>query len=559
MKKTKLLLLIATLLAVATVFCSCGTTVSSVNKFLNKDFDPKSDVYNDASTVSELVGYSIVKSNEEFVIFRSIYLTNVTYKVFSMNASKVIATFADSESVFAFKLFDYVPVVIVAKATKTDDIEGTLGEDLGDMLDGIEATIDELADVTYTAYDADGNIIKTTDYKPEAPYLINFDTCIFDYAAYSVSTNGELTKEIDIPEYILVDSIDHVNDDYYYVINGTSISVYDHAFNTISHWVAPSYLSNIILPHIMNNGNILVQYTYEVDEDQKKYDLSDFGGEYTAKLNLVSLIIDAKNGSAKEIELDYIVIDCYTNSNLNRYHNYLGEVSPFNDDFENIAIIAPIVDKKIDDSDASLDIVFMNNKGKAQDSLKIVDNQRASLSAISKIGDDLYIADTLTGSALINAKGKVQQTMNTSLTVCGEYFVGDRAIYNLDLESVYSLTDNKAEVLACIDNTVFVKATNDNGYTILAFRDGDYTTVYTYVKESNSTLFFNIIEGVGYVIVNSATKDHTYYNSEGKTLLTTAYELEVEVTSNSNDIVILKGIDGEKTNYHVISKIDATN
>ena len=117
MKKNKLLLLIATLLVVATILCSCGT-ISSVNKFLNKEFDPTDKVYTEYSTISELIGYSVVDSNEEFVIFRSNDLTNVTYKIFSINASTVIATFADSSSIFDFELYDNIPLVTVAKATK---------------------------------------------------------------------------------------------------------------------------------------------------------------------------------------------------------------------------------------------------------------------------------------------------------------------------------------------------------------------------------------------------------------------------------------------------------
>ena len=63
---------------------------------------------------------------------------------------------------------------------------------------------------------------------------------------------------------------------------------------------------------------------------------------------------------------------------------------------------------------------------------------------------------------------------------------------------------------------------------------------------------FEIIEGVGYVIYNPVTKEYRYYNSESEVLLTTVYELEVVVNSNSNDTVIFSGISGDKSIYHTV-------
>ncbi len=539
MKKAKLLLVVAALLVCVTVLNACGT-ISSVNKFLNKDYDPSEDVYKSSGALSELTGYNVLESNDSFVIF---YSDAASYKVFSLKANRIIATFAEPESVFTFDLYPTAPILLVTKTEKKED------SSIKDIVDGIDAVID----VIYTAYDASGEILKTIEkYKPEAPLRITNDTCIFDYAAYTINQDGSLSQTVDVPEYIALNNIVDWNDDYYYANKDDTIAVYDHSFNIVSTYVAPSYYEELSVS-VLNNGNIFAQYTYEVDEDERKYDISVCENGKTRKYDLVSLIINAKNGKATQVNLDYIVKALRSNYSLNTYYNYLGESSPYNDNFENIAIIAPIVDKKIDDSKASLDIVFMNNRGKALDSLKIADNQIADFDAISKIGDDRYLVETIVGSSIITAKGKVIKNMNTTLELCGSYFVSDRYIYDLDLEVVYDLIENDATVLDSVNNTVFVQAETDTGYEVISFCNGDQTTVYTYNKTAADATVFDIVDGIGYSLVNTVSNEYKYYNAEGTLLVTTTYRLE-SITSTDDDVIIMKGVALAGNTYHTFSK-----
>lgn len=542
MKKAKLLLVIAALLVCVTVLNACGT-ISSVNKFLNKDYDPLEEVYKSSGSLSELTGYDVLKANDSFVIFHSQTAESVSYKVFSLTANKIIATFAATDSLFSFELYTAAPILMVTKTAKQQNAS------VADIVDGVDAVVD----VVYTAYDATGEILKTIEkYQPEPPTRVTYNTCIFDYAAYTINEDGSLSKTVDIPEYVELKNIVAANDDYYYSSKGDVIAVYDHAFNIVSTYVAPSYYEEVSVG-VLNNGNIFAQYMYEVDEDERKYDISICEDGITAKYDLVSLIINAKNGKANEVNLDYIVEDLVSNYDLNAYYTYIGENSPYNDKFENIAIIAPIVDKKIDESEASLDLVFMNNKGKAGDSLKIADNQVADFAAITKIGDDRYLVDTLVGSSIINEKGKVIKNMNKALELCGSYFVSDRYIYDLDLEVVYDLIEKDATVLDVVNNTVFVQAETDTGYEIISFCNGDQTTVYTYNKTAADKAVFDIVDGIGYSLVNTVSNEYKYYNAEGTLLVTTTYALEA-ITDIGADVVIMKGVGTAGNTFHTFSK-----
>lgn len=550
MKKTKILLLVAALLIFVTMFNACGT-ISSVDKLLNKDYDPSEEVFKSETSISELTGYELVKSNDSFAIFSTVTDEAVSYKVFSLKANRILATFADTKSTFEFDLYKDIPMLLVTKTTTN------IPESVEDLVDEVEPIVE----TAYTAYDATGEVIKTLEkYEPEAPELISYGTCIFDYAAYTIDNNGALTKTVELPEYVLLD-FDKVsswtwNDDYYYILGNNKVSVYDHSFNVVSSYIAPSYYEKIST-YVMNNGNIFAQYKYELDEDDRKYDLSICENGKTAKYDLVSIIINAKDGKVKNLKLDYIVEELYSSKFIADVAEYFGETSPLNHDFENIAVISPIIDKKIDDSDISRDIVFMNNKGKALESLKIVDGQLPKLDSIEKIGDDRYIVYTVTGASIINTKGEVLKNMNNELDRVGAYFVSERAIYDLDLEVVYSLVENEAEVIDTVDNTLFVQAETDTGYDVISFCNGDQTTVYTYnEKAEETTTSFEIVDGIGYYIKNSVSKDYKYYNAEGTLLVTTTYELET-VTSTDGDIVLVKSkltADDTSAKYHTFSK-----
>lgn len=540
MKKAKLLLAVAALLICVTLLNACGT-ISSVNKYLNKDYSPLEEIYKSESSLSELTGYKILKSNDSFVIFNSENAGAVSYKVFSMKANRIIATFADTESLFTFDIYDNVPILLVSKSANN------LDSSVADIVDGL------VIDVTYTAYDANGEVLKTVEkYKPEAPELINYNTCIFDYAAYTINQDGSLLKTVDVPEYIFIDDLMDSNDDYYYTNANGILAVYDHTFNVVSTYVAPSYYEEVSL-FVLNNGNIFAQYAYEVDEDERKYDLSVCENGKTLKYDLVSLIINAKTGKTTQVHLDYIVEDLFSNYSLNNPYDSIGKTSPYNDNFENIAIIAPIVDKKIDESSASRDLVFMNNKGKALDSLKIADNQLARLYAIDKLSDDRYLVTTLVGNSIIDAKGEVIKNMSFAFENYGSFFVSDRYIYDLDLEIVYDFIENDAEFIGSVNNTIFVKAETKTGYDIISFCDGEQTTVYTHNETASEATVFEIVDGIGYSLVNTAANEYKYYNADGSLLVTTTYSLEA-ITDTNAKVVLMKGLAASGEIYHTFSK-----
>lgn len=558
MKKTRLLWLAAVLLLSAMILSSCGS-VSSVTKILNKDYDPSADVFTKEAIISELAGYSVADANGEFVLLENQTDTALSRKIFSFRAEKVILTLASTTYEYGIDFVEVdsvLPMFIVSqKEIESEEAVAPLADTENTETPGAtSAPADD--DVTYTLYDAQGNVVKTTDYEADKPSYFVKDLVIYDGAAYAISDDGVLTKEVDVPEYIELDGYCYdYNDDYYYFYDNEGILVYDHSFNLVSSWYAPYYDAEGVDPgfFVLNNGDILVQYMYELDEDSKKYDISYAEDGYTAKLDLVSLVVSAEDGKAKEVELDYLVYYVLPNYEL---YDEEEDDNRYTDSFENIALLRPIVNKKVNESEAAVQVVLLTNKGKVDKVIEFVDNQGASLPR--KLAEDRYILSTLAGYVILNDKGDVIKSFNNALEQCGSYFIGEKAIYDLDLNVVYNLVENDAKVMenGFVGDTVFVEVETDTSYSVIAFCNGEQKTILTKTEGSESTVSFELFGGIGYVLTDSASGDHKYYNAEGTLIVTTSYELSMVGRSYEGDVMLLMGVNGESNTFHVFSVAD---
>lgn len=540
--KRKLIFLITALLAITMLFTSCGKTVS-VDRYLNSDYDLSNEALSKHSLIlEETEKYALLNSNDEFALFAATKdNASIVYQVFGMNAKKIVKSFTDTKVKYNIEFFKDMPVFLVETITSKADSDSS-ASDVSSVTD--ENTSSDF-DISYTLYDSLGNEIKTTKYKPEAPTMFTHDILIYDYAAYKIA-DGVLEKKADIPEYLLIDHCDYYSNSYYYVINDSYIDVFDEDFNSVLNYTVPDYSLNANF-YPLNNGDILVQYTYVVDEDETKYDISLYSyGVNTYKVNLESLIVSPDNGKIKELDLEHYVLDVYTNQTLKA--DYDDDNNPYTSDFDNIAIVAPIVDRMLDTSDANCDLVLMSDKGKLGKSLKTVENQDIVIP--QKIGDGLYMAKTLSGYAIIDDNGDIVKTFQKDMENIGAYFVGERALYDLKLEKVYDLKENKAEIIGYVSDTIFVKSVNDNGYTIISFYNGEQKTVYTYSSKEKSTLTFTFNADFGYLIFDSQNAKYNYYNAKGELILASTVELSVLCKSDSYETVVLKG---SNESYHIFT------
>lgn len=530
MKKIRILSVLTLLLTVTMLFTACGkgsaSAVSSFDKVLNPDYDVSKEVVVTGKQIDALDGYLPLRylNNDSILptfdlwgleIFYNLDAEtgDMSYKVYSLLNNKVILTLDASDVDYDFdtQYYDSYGLLIVAETVYTE----------------AENPEDALEETTYYAYDAMGKEIAKTDDKDgfDAPFTLG-DMVVFEMVAYDVDDEtGLFTKEMEIPEYVLIDDEDiymEWNDEYYYVKTERSVFVYDHSFNYVSAWVAPSYVS-VHGIFVLNNGDVMIQYANELDEEAKEFDYYTTQNRESVKYDLVTLIMRAKNGNVKDVDMKYIVSYVMTNQTL---YDEQDDNNMFNDSFDNVAWVYPIVNQRVDRSAAAEDVVLMSDKGKIKKSLKLVDGQIADIP--EKIADDVYVVEMLHGGyALVNLDGDVLKMINSGadMRLMGQYLVSETKIYDLNLEVIYNLKENDATLLEEIDGVLFVQEGDEDEYTVYSFCGGAKKTVYSYSAEAEENDEF-YTTSMGYVLIDSEGT-HTYYNANGKELLTTDGWLQV--------------------------------
>lgn len=525
MKRIKLIGVIAVIMIAAMALSSCGAG-SAFTKVVNKDYDLSDTLYTSNSTISELQSFESVINNKYFAIFAD---TNgeghAVQKVFSLAENKVVATYTNSSEVaYVIALQEGIPAYVLSY-----------------LEDGEKE--DDPKEMVYKLYNIKGEeIAKTDDLAGANAKLIADDLFIFDSAAYGIDENKNIVKTVDIPEYISLAGITRANDKYFYDFTDDGVSIYDREFNLCSIWCAPEY-ADILGSGVLNNGDYLVQYSYELPDDAKDYDLV----EDTVKYDLVTVIVNAKTGAEKEVKADFVIK--YINPNDTMYNDEAeANENRYTDKFENVAKVVYIENKMYSDDERNADIVVLDNNGKIKGSVRVLDEQRAQIS--NKIADDRYLAALKNGDhAVVNGKGDVIGTIASgSLAIKGGYLVGTKAVYNADFEVVYDLKENDATVVDYVGNTLFVnKKVSDEAYDIIAIRDGEQKTVLSVTKDTKQT--FSVVSGIGYCLADT-DGNYKYYNAAGTEIVSLKYSLSVVLTSSAYDTVILKGEDKGVVVYH---------
>ena len=526
MKKSKILVLVAALLVAVMALTACGGSVA-IKDYLNPDYDTSAKVFETAEKISALKDYDYVTDNGYIAVFSMTDeddSTLVTYKLVSLADASVVATLKKADTTYTFSA--YGPTFLVTSVTTVEDADPK---------------------TTYTLYDVTGSAIDSSKYFATAETFYGDDYLLYNRVVYEINAKGALTKLADVPEYISAD-IDLVSDDYFYVSDDRAIVVYDHQFNYVSFYELPSYAEEYD-SFLLDNGNYLVQYRVELDSEATKYDIYEISNGLTYKFDLVTLIVSAEDGSAKELKFDYVIEEVVANSDV--YDAEDDNNMFIEDSFENIVVYYPIENGQVNQADSAAEMCFMDNKGKLGDSLKLYDDMLA-YSTPRKLADDVYATYGASGIVLVNGEGEILKRVTNyrTLDIAGSYFVGEDAIYSADLSKVvYDLKANEVVDYETMGDSVLMKIELDDGdYKLVLFADGETKTIYNSATMGKEKSFGYVNAIDGYFIYDIAEDTYTYYNAKGEKLLKTDARLSF-LTYGEDTAVAYVTVDDEKTYY----------
>ncbi len=559
MRKAKLLVLCLSLALLLPVLAGCAGGAYKAAKPI-KSYDeiyaavdvPEDRSIQSSLKISDLEDYTFVSASEWVAVFSYVkpltaaelasptqpsVESRTTYAVYSFATGRVYNNFASTKDyTYSISVSNVAPIFTVTRAeTKAN------------------------GDTTYTVYDAANNQIWTDDKTPGS--MTKFaDLYKFEGALYS-EADGVMTKTYDIPENLALYGVDAWNENYYYSIDeDTGVIVYDKTLKPVMTWTKPYSMGAGLIgemfddddigsifsgagfnAHVLNDGNVLIQYTTMLESKASKYDLAlstKEGG--TFKYDMTTILLNVADNKTKELNVDCMVLDLETRRELTEDGN---EALYTADGFENIATIVPIVDKQVMSSVDSMDIVLIENSGKLGKSLKLAADQQAYMP--SKVADGIYLVYTLYGGALVNAEGEILNTFNNySMEFCGKYLVGDRAIYDLSFNKVYDLDEKNATVYKTCGEVLLLQVKTRDGYDIVKFDQNGTETKLASCTNGEAGNSFGMLEGTDscYYIYNKSKETYTCYNLNQTVLIEATKNKPVVVSAAENGSFIVKTV-----------------
>ena len=162
---------------------------------------------------------------------------------------------------------------------------------------------------------------------------------------------------------------------------------------------------------------------------------------------------------------------------------------------------------------------------------------------------------TVYGEALVDKKGElIEAFYGNNFELVDKYIVTERAIYDLNMEVVYDLKENKATVRNVIDDVIYLEIVTDDDYRILAFENGKTKEICNYDADAPSRTSFidyDRFYALCTVTIDAssepASTTYVYYNSDGTEIYRS--ENQIEVIFSTNDIVISKDVTVDTVKY----------
>lgn len=487
MKRTKILSLLAIILILSTQFISCGNKEITLERLYEPDFETEHEIHKTTGRISELDGFKFDRrSTENILTFTKKRGAYTVYRFYNLETQRLILECVTGLNT---QIHSAQSNVLVLCHSNPDDRKKE-----------------------YVAFDFAGNELARGDSAFAKAYEIG-DLVMFNNTAYSkVEGTGELVKRTDIPDYLLRSFYNYsraYNDNYYYMLNSTSVIVCDHSFNFLYSYSAPSTANGN--SYVLNDGKVLIQYSIALPEEASSYDFYTTGSQI--KYDLRTVIVDPEKKKTTELKFDYIIEDLSSSYELNKTNEN------YSDSFENIVYVYPILDKLVDTSSASKEIFYMDNNGKLEYSLKMVEGQSASIP--KRISNDRYLVDMLDGSrSIIDAEGNVINRINSAVELCGEYFVTNNAIYNLDMELIYdtrtAVDGIVADIIGTLDNAVIVSELKDDKMVYYSFVNGEKIKIHTIYGYPDSLFTFEV---TNYGCIVKGSNRYTCYSVTGEELV----------------------------------------
>lgn len=431
---------------------------SSVKKFY-KDFEYEEEkAVTKVTQLSAVDGYTLQRNSGNIFIFRDD--VSKTMKFYNVKTDKVVLSLS-TDDVADYTTF-YVGEHVFAKVVVNDS------DDNGNT----------------RIYDSEGSLVCEKKGRDTSYYVdSSLDLFQFNGIIYRVDKNGKAKEVLNNPFFGSLPRFEMRTANYYYEkTTSNGINVYNYSLELVSHWEVPYSDVTEVVIHVINNDNILVQYLEILPEDAKKYDILYEG----QKTKLTSLIVNAKSGNERKVNLDYVVSYVYYVRDEILNGDYFDFIPS---GINTIAEVRMIENKRLT-GDMGKKIVSLNNSGKIKEELF-----KEYGSFVESIAKNRFIAtDRSDVTYLLDENGEKIGMFNAYANHNEQYVIANDRIYNYGMKQVYDFGVDGKSYVNMLTNSVLLKGKTDNYY--LYTKSGETKSIGKDLKRYGDS-FYITEEGSG--------------------------------------------------------------
>lgn len=378
---------------------------------------------------------------------------------------------------------------------------------------------------------------------------------------YRVDEDGNETLIKDFGASAMPQNIYNETEEYYiahnYLGNGSyAYTYYDKSLNEQFTYVAPQYYMgytemDVSQVYVLNNGNLLVQYSKGLEADANKYDYRVPTAYGEARYDLFTLLVDPMTGEETELDFDYVIGGVST--------AYAAETDKmcWADGVENIVYANPIEDKLVRSDSAATDWLNMTNEGKVKGSVKFDDSL---VSAPEAYVGSYLAAENIKGELVIfNADGEVVNTVSDGdgTTMNGNYILTYKeyyesgygyvteynALYDIAGNKLYDFKEKKAEIYVNLINydafiTKYSKGGEINYDVVFKGQVVDSFTVGAGESLDWGSAYYERTVKTGTDENGNETFEYRLYNVKGELMLKS--ENYISILASTEDCMIVR-------------------
>ena len=314
-------------------------------------------------------------------------------------------------------------------------------------------------------YDENGNELLKTD--GAALTVVDDDRIILADKLY-VLENGtlEMKKNLSDISYSfrsIITKLTPYGDRYVY-IDGTMVYVFDQDYSflykkALKQTQGSTFAEEKYSYFTLENGNVIFQTTYCVGEystllQSYTYDFISNGKCY----KLDSFLLDIRSGSYTEVEIPYILKTVVISDSALPYGA------------QNVGAGQKIDGKKlVTTNGATYGSFLLFNSGKTS-GMPSVDGS----ANITVVNENRFFVENDFSVKVYNENAELIGTLSSYSSYNEKFIITDHAIYNYNLEVVYSLADNNAAVCEVTADSVIVTSydRSENESTMLLVQEG---------------------------------------------------------------------------------------